>query len=282
MQNWMARLDDKKPISMINVPGTHDSATKEIWCSYFLQNQNLTILEQLEAGFRFFDLRLRINREKKLFLAHTFMPCLSSGKTFYFEDVLHMMIAFLQDHPTEIIFMAVKAEKKKKNISLFQKLVGEMLENNETHFYLKEKIPSIQEVRGKIVLLRRYENVLNQKEAGIPFLWMVDSKRGIQVLLQEKRNVHLIVQDSFKSTIDDKWRLFCRVIANYQFNEQTFVLNYLSTTTKKLLSHPKVYAKILNARFLNLSLVNQGSYGFLIFNFGNEDIAKKVIETNFK
>ena len=59
--NWMADLPDETPVSLINIPGTHDSAT---YAARILQFRKLSkcqtwdISEQLQAGIRYLDLRI--------------------------------------------------------------------------------------------------------------------------------------------------------------------------------------------------------------------------------
>ena len=63
-QNWMSKIDGKESISDLSIPGTHDSAASpcaeidKLICPW-TQTQYWSILGQLEAGIRYFDLRCR-------------------------------------------------------------------------------------------------------------------------------------------------------------------------------------------------------------------------------
>eukprot|EP00913_Durusdinium_trenchii_P002054 g1897.t1 len=67
MSSWMAPLPEQLPISQVSIPGTHDSATFQMWplpvsWEYmwaFGQTQDWDLPTQLAAGVRFFDLRVK-------------------------------------------------------------------------------------------------------------------------------------------------------------------------------------------------------------------------------
>ena len=50
--NWMSGLCSDLPITAINMPGTHDSATKYVRFKPICNTQNLTIEEQLQIGVK--------------------------------------------------------------------------------------------------------------------------------------------------------------------------------------------------------------------------------------
>ena len=54
---WMSKIDGETPITAINIPGTHDSATEYVSFAFVSRTQALSIAEQLEAGVRYFDMR---------------------------------------------------------------------------------------------------------------------------------------------------------------------------------------------------------------------------------
>ena len=56
--DWMAALPDDTPLSALVIPGTHDSATQYVQLAYFSKCQALSVGQQLEAGFRYLDIRL--------------------------------------------------------------------------------------------------------------------------------------------------------------------------------------------------------------------------------
>lgn len=69
----MSSVDGNLKLNEINIPGTHDSATQYVKLALFSKCQCLNIKEQLDAGFRYLDIRLAVDNEK-LKLVHGFTP----------------------------------------------------------------------------------------------------------------------------------------------------------------------------------------------------------------
>ena len=89
--DWMARLPDDTPLDAIVIPGTHDSATQYVQLAYFAKCQSLSIGEQLEAGFRYLDIRLGdADKGGVPRLMHGFTNCKRSllGGKLYLDAVL--------------------------------------------------------------------------------------------------------------------------------------------------------------------------------------------------
>ena len=63
--SWMESLNDSLYISEVTLPGTHDSATKNVQLAYFSKCQSLDIRGQLDAGFRYLDIRLGVDDSRE-------------------------------------------------------------------------------------------------------------------------------------------------------------------------------------------------------------------------
>ena len=73
-KGWMGKLPDTTPMNRISIPGTHDSGTR--YTLPVANTQNWTIKEQLEAGIRQFDLRVRTGFDSEnLFFDNCFDNC---------------------------------------------------------------------------------------------------------------------------------------------------------------------------------------------------------------
>ena len=65
LPRWMARLPDDAPLSGLTIPGTHDSGARfgggapvvDFVTALWVQAQNWTVTQQLDAGVRFLDVR---------------------------------------------------------------------------------------------------------------------------------------------------------------------------------------------------------------------------------
>lgn len=73
--NWMSGLCSDLPITAINMPGTHDSATKYVRFKPICNTQNLTIEEQLQIGVRYLDMRFELKDGRKLVAVHSIADC---------------------------------------------------------------------------------------------------------------------------------------------------------------------------------------------------------------
>ncbi len=148
----MSALDGRFSLDKYSIPGTHDSGTKGTGAGD-AHTQNFGITDQLNDGIRFLDIRLDgiTAFDNKLVVKHGCILCFLS-----FEEVLDDCKAFLAAHSGETIIMLVN-----KSGCLFD--IGSRfksyLEKNEYKnlFYLGEDMPRLDDVRGKIVLFRRFE-----------------------------------------------------------------------------------------------------------------------------
>ena len=114
-QNWMGSVDSSKYLSQLSIPGTHDTVT--FGCGgpppYWFpeaqdQDYSFDIVAQLNAGIRFFDLRLAgdtltdPDRQQTNVLIgnHGGAPIVNVE---FGADVLDPTIEFLQDNPAECV-----------------------------------------------------------------------------------------------------------------------------------------------------------------------------------
>ena len=100
LSNWMKYINDDVKLMELTVPGTHDSGATS--GTSFAECQTATIIQQLNSGIRFLDIRLRPDNDK-LEVCHG-----SVGMNTYFEeDVMNHCKNFLDENPAEIIFMSI-------------------------------------------------------------------------------------------------------------------------------------------------------------------------------
>ncbi|KIC62838.1 hypothetical protein RM51_11010 [Chryseobacterium taiwanense] len=149
LANWMSFLDDHKFLSQLTIPGTHDSGA--LYGGDLVKCQNLSFSEQLDLGIRFLDVRCR--HIDNSFAIHHGMVYQNQN----FNGVLNACYSFLNNHPGETIFMCVKHEYDDKNVSRsFEETFNDYIGNSFDKWYLKNDIPVLKDIRGKIVLLRRF------------------------------------------------------------------------------------------------------------------------------
>ena len=170
-EDWMADIDGETMLSSISIPGTHDSATQYVGMRYIFQCQDTSIAQQLVDGYRYFDMRLVLDGkedEQTLILKHNFAKCKEGGglfaKALKLSNVLSDVYAFLQEHPSETVILCMKAENSKDDVAQVQKLLYEQIDQNPQMWYLANEIPTLEQVRGKIVLATRFEDAMEYRD----------------------------------------------------------------------------------------------------------------------
>lgn len=283
--DWMKQLDDAEYLSEVVLPGTHDSATKNAQLAFITKCQSLTIGEQLEAGFRYLDVRLGASGEK-LKLMHGFTNCTTSGwpwaGTLMLDDVLNDCYAFLSAHPSETIVFAVKHEHGSETPEAFEALLRTYIEKNPEGWLLTDGIPTVGEARGRIVLLRHYEKQSDPVPTlGIPCYWK--SQKGhddvsLNAATHENGSYTLIVQDRYEYGTADKRNAFLEGLKATQTGGDCLSIHFLSTKGTSAFGHPYGFAKKLNAELLSSS---DELRGWIVVDFASAKLAERIYRTNF-
>jgi len=169
---WMSRIDAARPLHRITIPGTHDSATHKLL--YPSKTQNATLEEQLYMGVRHFDIRLDAGTSD-LHVVHGGLQ--GSGNTEYgLADVVAILRDFLfgkngLPSTEETLVLQLKVDRgtdsgvHAKVTKILQAAFKDDLSKLHTAPIKQAIVPGIGQLRGKLVLLRRYE-VPNQDAAG--------------------------------------------------------------------------------------------------------------------
>jgi 1-phosphatidylinositol phosphodiesterase len=174
----MSGIEDETNIAGISIPGTHDSCAR--YESVRTQCQWFSIIQQLNRGIRFVDIRCRYRTDAESGRKQNiYFPVHHSDKYqyFLFEEVQAQCVAFLDANPTEFILMNVQMEEPNgqtggvENGELFAEKFLELIEPYKNYWYMKDGIrldrhqgiyypnlPAIKDVRNHIVLIRSYEN----------------------------------------------------------------------------------------------------------------------------
>lgn len=151
-ERWMQSLPDDLKLNEISMPGTHDSCAFE--CTMLAECQRLPLVDQLNAGVRYIDVRCRqVNDRFELYHSS-----FSLGD--YFDTgVIDPCVKFLAQNPSESILMLVSPEYKPENNTLaFDDLFLDYIRPTAADFWFLDDhaMPRLGQTRGKIVLLRRF------------------------------------------------------------------------------------------------------------------------------
>ncbi|HEY4239515.1 MAG TPA: phosphatidylinositol-specific phospholipase C [Kofleriaceae bacterium] len=148
---WMSQVDCAT-FSCMTIPGSHDSGATHDLLPDTSKAQDLTITEQLDAGVRYFDIRLKRVDD----LLTVFHGGIDQDLTF--QQVLDQMQAFQAAYPTEAILMSVKEETTPgHSVNSFETDFLAYVTAAPDRWVLGASVPSLADAAGKLVLVRRFD-----------------------------------------------------------------------------------------------------------------------------
>lgn len=293
--DWMETVPDDTRLSNMSIPGTHDSCTQNVDMRYIFQCQDAGVATQLIYGYRYLDMRLVLEKrsgQETLVLKHNIARCKVSdspfSRTLTLADVLKDVYAFLDEHPSETVILCMKAENSKDDVADVQSILYEAIDREPDHWYLKNEIPTLGEVRGKIVLATRFDDKLavGSERCGLYFGWADQGDRTVLADPTASSAINgreiLCVQDRYNYDTDDKISAIRTCLDNSQAAEDTFFLNFTSTSGSGKIGHPKEYAKRINLDLYDYDWQAGTAYGVVIVDFAPKKIAEKIYQTNFQ
>ncbi|KAG4099663.1 PLC-like phosphodiesterase [Neocallimastix lanati (nom. inval.)] len=199
----------------------------------FSKTQDWTIEEQLEHGIRYLDIRLGTNEKtseediNQLYVVHDIITCVDIkndvARALKLSDVFDICINFLTKHDQETIIIAIKDDNIKSE--KIQKSLGKIIEkatllnqNKITDtklysdfFYKKDKIPLLQEVKGKIVVLSRKKiQISDERNLGtlVEIPNMGECRNYPHSSCCPRFNdLDIRIQDNYNLDATEKWRI---------------------------------------------------------------------------
>lgn len=294
MNNWMNNLSDNTLVSDINIPGTHDSCTCSVQFSFIAKCQKWDITRQLNAGIRYLDIRVEKDG-KRLKLVHDIADCKNSenkSKKLLLDDVISDCKSFLFEHPSEAILLSYKRDDGANQEETFDTFFENYLEN-EPIWYKENRIPTLKEARGKIVLLNR-DNVDKSNEdytdfnTGINLSTWVYQKENVERIYETaellSRNGSITgkaftVQDLYGLTPQKKWALAVLPFLKNPPEADNILITFFSCGS--LFYNPKRSAKYINKKLTNVALEKGKKYGWIILDYPTEKFIKEIINSNF-
>ncbi|KZV99153.1 PLC-like phosphodiesterase [Exidia glandulosa HHB12029] len=147
MSCFLRDLDDNLPLSSLMLPGTHQTSALYGWPHSKCQDSSLAV--QLQQGIRVLDIRLALV-DGQLLAYHGIWPEKTS-----FSEIIATTLDFL-DSPSgrsETVVMSVKPED---NSPWFNQEVWVHIESSRHRWLLDNRIPTLGEARGRIVLFSRF------------------------------------------------------------------------------------------------------------------------------
>ncbi len=282
--NWMKQLRSSRKISEFNIPGTHESCAR--YGGGLSECQTMSLKEQLDAGIRFIDIRCRHvgdGKSSNSFMIHhgPIFQKLSFG-----TGVRDVCIDFLKENPTECIIMSIKDEYNPDNTTqTFEETLNSYIAGFEDYWYLEATVPTLDEVRGKIVLFRRYGNG-SQGIVANPGSWGNNATFEIP-----HPDGSLKVQDEFEVptlfNLGDKWSKVENLLkAAKNGNKNDWYINFLSGTSPGAypinVARNRIGASYpMNPRLYDyLKSESPARFGTLMMDFTDDTLIRTIVGLN--
>ncbi len=225
---WMSEISDDTRLSDLNIPASHDTGTA--WTSAYGMDlsesestsiskcQQLFVEEQLNVGVRAFDLRVYqkdATDDPDIVHGDQYGQCRKQDYSkLTLKDVLQKTTDFLRVNPSETVIIKVGAQGSGGGPENVAKAIDRCIQDSSYPIYRPETntVPTLGEVRGKIVLMRgfsfgSYEPVAKETWFGpdVASGWGSDYDKipgARQVYDQE--GCQIWVQDAYKVNTTDK------------------------------------------------------------------------------
>ncbi len=251
--NWMANVPDTALLSALNIPGTHDSCA--LYGGSPTETQTMSLTDQLTWGVRYLDIRPRLSSNKlPIYHGDGFGAV---NQNIDFTQVVASCIAFLKIHPKECIVMSVKSEggPDGTNQVTFDQAIANCIQSNRQYFYTTNAIPTLGNVRGQIVLIRRYSTTSNLNALGIDATsWSGEATISVPgVGIPNSGKGTLLVQDLYQDTGDTKWDDVSDMLEQSlgDTNTSNWYINFMSYSYLIGSPFPDNNAQDINPRMVN-------------------------------
>ncbi|MEE0377250.1 MAG: phosphatidylinositol-specific phospholipase C [Collinsella sp.] len=297
---WMKYVDNNKFLDELSIPGTHDSGTCSVDNDTEPQSsqakcQQDYIPTQLLEGVRYFDIRLGKGENPGIDHGACYL-LKKDGNFMHLSDVIGYFNTFLSENPTEALIMLVSRGNGEATDESLTTALGKVFDENPDLFYTSSRIPTLGEVRGKIVLLRRFGlagNSVSSHTWGLDLtqwddkiaahtdstsMCLVRDERGFEAVGktgdEEPYCTKVYAQDQYEFTGTDKigWvdmalqetTKLARIMVDVEDNdgakvkvlEHSWCINYTSCTNYKQGSNPFTAARVVNEHLYKSQYIN--------------------------
>lgn len=273
--NWMSYIKDSTKLSDISIPGSHDSGSisPDAITSAWSKTQNLTISEQLNAGVRFLDLRLRYNTavDTTVQVVHGSVALYDdNGNALTIGYVISTLYTFLTYYPSETVIVSFKEDDGNNEYEIV-KVINSYISKNPNLWYQSYGTPTLEQVRGKIVVATRMSSM-----RGLELSSNDQGQDGGYTYDQFK---NLYFQDRYNMGTENKWENAARPLLDMTKPSGAWSINYMSTTGANI-NGVSSNANIMNQHFNKYGASNNKCYGIVVFDYVSDGLCKKVFKCN--
>jgi len=283
--NWMSYQYNNIRISCLNIPGTHETCA--LHCGPMVKCQSMNLREQLEAGIRFIDIRCRHIRDAFAIHHGSFYQKINFG-----TGVRDVCQDFLSLHPSECIIMSIKEEYDANGCTRkFEETFDWYLKGNQSHWYIDKKVPLLGDVRGKIVLFRRF--AASDETRGIDVSSWKDNATFEHT---NNEGVAYHVQDEYKLTVpvqtglSEKWEVIREALndANSRRislrDENAMIFLNFTSAVRFPIADPHTVATSMNDRLLDYihdgNNVYKAGFGTICMDFPQQELIGSIFRLN--
>ncbi|KAM7195658.1 phosphatidylinositol-specific phospholipase [Naviculisporaceae sp. PSN 640] len=242
LSSWMSSVPSPTLLSQLTIPGTHDSCARSN--IPYVRTQYLSITQQLALGIRFLDLRLRRHDDNRLYLYHGGVPLGLPGRL-SFQAVMDEVWTFLQLQPSETVLVSIDnddhSDSQKLSPGIFYRAVEFAIlttpyyaDGSPRWFtdFSTTPYPTLGQVRGRAVLLRRY-----LPEPGISPL--LCQGLDLSAWVNDSPEFTIVTPTGTRVHIQDKWHFTERIaLQDLIAAKSGFVQNLMGRATGKPPSLP--------------------------------------------
>lgn len=296
---WMKYVDDNKFLDELSIPGTHDSGTCSVDNDTEPQSSQVKcqqdyIPTQLLEGIRYFDIRLGKGDDPGI--DHGIFYLLKKdGNYLHLSDVIGYFKTFLNENPSEALIMLASRGNDEATDESITTAFAKVMADNPNLFYTSSHVPTLGEVRGKIVLLRRFGlagNSVSGHTWGLDLtqwddkikahsgqsMCLVQDARGFEAIgetgNEEPYCTKVYAQDKYKLTGTDKLSWVDNALkettgrtrnkvdvvdddrAKVQVQERCWSINYTSCTGLSHGGNPFTSARVVNEHLYKSPYIN--------------------------
>ena len=258
----MKEIPDNIKISELTIPGTHDSCTYQIkglgiLVSFAAKTQSWNLEEQMKAGLRYFDIRLRSYNNT----LHCFHGPIDLGQTF--DSILKTSSSFINANKSEGLIMQIVSEYDDKDCTKsMEQMYQEYTKGYKNMIieYNNEKIPTMGEIRGKLFFIKIMKGSTSHiSHFHIQNSWSCNTIQQIGKKIKKIRTQ------------------FQRATVSKENRTGDFFLNYLSSSSDYIMMSPLAAAKKCN----KIAFDYKGRMGIVLADFPGEGLIEYLILQNF-
>ena len=282
----LENLRDDIYLSELNIAGTHDSATAYVAMENTARCQDKTVAEQLAMGVRFLDIRLT-QKDGEFYLVHSLADCYSDKektKRMTFGEVLEICKGFLRDNPEETLILSIKQDRGIINRWFFPPFYDKYIRGDEKSWYLENRVPTLGECRGKLVLMRRcrvWKSFYKTADGGLNFSFWPDQARkrmtAKKVILNKSERA--VVQDRYGLDPKRKWQCVRSYLDTAVTSKNELAVHFISTSAKTD-GNLVGTAEYINSEFMKYDL--KAKTGWIICDFPTKELIEKIMMSNIE